>query len=174
MDYLPESIENASKTVITSLTVSDIAAAVDKGRTSRNDYASWVDVWFVKAFPTYTKHGIDGLALYPLRRKLLHEGLSSPSEAPAAQGSTGASHEKLIAFNIAENVRLHWGTCKDPSGDTWTVLDARSFCDEMVTAARNWMATRDAPALERLAALVDVRWEVPPLLSGIPVICAAI
>jgi hypothetical protein len=182
MDFLLKSIEHASQSgchlpaVVTALTVPDIAAAVDAGVTNRKHYAEWVDKWFAPAFPTYAKHEIDGLALYSLRCKLLHEGLSSPFQAPAAQGSAAAAHKKLIAFNVAGNGYLHLMTTKDTAGDTWTALDARRFCEEMVTAGRNWMASRanDRAAVLRLAALVDVRLNVPPLSRGIPMICAAI
>ena len=182
MEFLLKSIMHASQSgchlpaVVTSLTVPDVAAAVDAGITNRKHYADWVDNWFVPAFPAYAKHGIDGLALYSLRCKLLHEGLSSPSQARAAQGSPAAAHKKLIAFNVAGNMFMHLITSKDASGDTWTGLDARRFCEEMVTAGRNWMTNRasDPAAVARLAALVDVRMDVPPISSGIPMMCAAI
>ena len=182
MEFLLKSIMHASQSgchlpaVVTALTVPDIAAAVDAGLTNRKYYAEWVDKWFVPAFPGYTKHGIDGLALYSLRCKLLHEGLSSPSLASAAQGSSAAARKKLIAFNVAGNMFVHLITSKDAKGDSWTGLDARRFCEEMVSAGRNWMTSRanDPAAIQRLSTLVDIRMDVPPISSGIPMMCAAI
>src|SRR5262249_27422792 len=108
--------------------------------------------------------------------KLLHEGLSSPSRAPAAGGFQAASHKRLIAFNMGGNVVMHRVTTRDGQGDTWTVLNTQNFCGEMILAAQKWISSKsgDPVAMERLRALVDLRTNVPPVSVGVPLICAAI
>jgi hypothetical protein len=111
MEFVLQSVEYAARTgshlaaVVTALTIPDIAGAVETpGEGSKKRYAEWIDKWFVSSFPSYAQHRIDGLAMYSLRCKLLHEGLSSPSDAPAAAGSQAASHKRLIAFNVGGNI----------------------------------------------------------------------
>lgn len=183
MEFVLQSVEHAARTgshlaaVVTALTIPDIAGAVETpGEGSKKRYADWIDKWFVSSFPSYTQHHIDGLAMYSLRCKLLHEGLSSPSDAPAAAGSHAASHKRLIAFNVGGNIVMHLVTSKDKQGDTWTALNTQKFCGEMIIAAQKWMASKsgDAVAMDRLRALVDVRMNVPPISVGVPLICAAI
>lgn len=183
MDFILDAIESTSRhghsfpALVTALTVPDIAGAVDTpGAGSQARYAKWVDDWFAPSFPYYAEHHIDGVGLYALRCKLLHEGLTDPSKAPAAAKSSAAAHKRLIAFNVGPGISMHLCTSIDASGDTWTVLRSETFCEEIVAAARKWLVARkaDPAAMKRLQALVDVRLDVPPLSRGVPLICAAI
>ena len=184
MEFVLRSIAHAANTgnhlpaVMTALTVPDIAGAVEapEASGSKKRYADWIDKWFIPSFPSYSQHQIDGLAMYSLRCKLLHEGLSSPADAPAAAGSAAASHKRLIAFNVGGNFVMHLCSTTDGQGDSWTVLNTQEFCREMIVTAQAWMASKagDPVALERLRALVDVRTSVPPISEGVPLICAAI
>jgi hypothetical protein len=183
MEFILDAIERASRqgqcfpAVVTALTVPDIAGAVESpGGGSQARYVKWIDGWFSPKFPTYREHQIDGVALYALRCKLLHEGLSDPSQAPAASKSAAASHKRLIAFNVGPAVHMHLCTGSDGVGDTWTILRAETFCFEITSAARDWISARqtDPAAMQMLKTLVDIRMDVPPLSRGVPLICAAI
>ena len=183
MEFILDAIDRASRqgecfpAVVTALTVPDIAGTVDSpGEKSQVRYVTWIDRWFSPRFPEYEEHQIDGVALYALRCKLLHEGLSDPSQAPAADKSAAASHKRLVAFNVGPNFSMHLCTNSDATGDSWTILRAETFCFNITSAARNWIATRksDPAAMEMLKTLVDIRTEVPPLSRGVPLICAAI
>lgn len=183
MQFILDAIDSASRrgqcfpAVVTALTVPDIAGAVDsRGSGSQARYIGWVDGWFGPRFPNYLEHHIDGVALYALRCKLLHEGLSDPSQAPAASKSTAASHKRLIAFNVGPGTSMHLCTSSDKVGDSWTILRAETFCSDITSAARDWIAARraDPAAMQILESLVDIRVDVPPLSRGIPLICAAI
>jgi hypothetical protein len=181
MHFILNSIESASRqgqclpALITALTIPDIAGAIDSpGARSQPRYAKWIEDWFLPMFPVYSNHAIDGLAIYALRCKLLHEGLTNPSEAPAAKHSA-ASKKRLIAFNTGQDIVMHLLTSEDAAGDSWTVLHADIFCSEIVATARSWLQARenDLSAMQALNTLVDVRMDVPPL-GGVPLICAAI
>jgi hypothetical protein len=183
MDFILSAIDSASRqgqwipAVVTALTVPDIAGAVDSpGGGSQARDVKWVDDWFSPRFPKYLEHHIDGVALYSLRCKLLHEGLSDPSQAPAAKKSAAASHKRLIAFNVGPGISMHLCTSSDAAGDSWTILRAETFCSDVIAAAKAWMGARttDPAAMQTLAALVDIRVDVPPLSRGVPLICAAI
>jgi hypothetical protein len=183
MDFILDASESTSRhghsfpALGTALTVPDIAGAVDSpGTGSQSRYAKWIDDWFCLSFPDYVKHHIDGFGLYALRCKLLHEGLTDPSKAPAAARSSAAADKRLIAFNVGPEISMHRCTSADTSGETWTVLRAETFCEEIVTAARTWLAARkaDPVAMNRLQSLVDVRLAVPPISRGVPLICATI
>lgn len=183
MEFILDAIDSASQqgqcfpAVVTALTVPDIAGAVDSpGAGSQARYVTWIDSWFSPRFPTYVEHHIDGAALYALRCKLLHEGLSDPSQAPAASKSAAASHKRLIAFNVGPKISMHLCTSSDAAGDSWTILRAETFCSDITSAARDWIATRrsDPAAMQMLKTLVDIRMDVPPLSRGVPHICAAI
>lgn len=118
--------------VVTALIVPDIAGAVDApGARSQARYAEWLEKWFAPRFPEYAKHDIDGVGLYALRCKLLHEGLSDPSRAPAATQSAAATRKRLIAFNVDTVISMHLCTKTDANGETWTVLSAENFCEEI-------------------------------------------
>lgn len=182
MEFILDAIDRASRqgqcfpAVVTALTVPDIAGTVDSpGAGSQTRYVTWIDAWFSPRFPAYVDHRIDGVALYALRCKLLHEGLSDPSQAPAASKSAAASHKRLIAFNVGPKISMHLITSSDAAGDSWTILRAETFCSDIISAARDWIATRksDPVALQMLNTLVDVRTD-SPVLPGIPLICAAI
>jgi hypothetical protein len=182
MEFILDAIDRASRqgqcfpAVVTALTVPDIAGAVDfPGVGSQTRYVTWIDAWFSPRFRDYGDHGVDGVALYALRCKLLHEGLSDPSQARVASKSAAASHKRLIAFNVGPGV-LHLLTKADVvSGDTWTILRAETFCLDIISTARDWVAARksDPAAVQMLNALVDVR-TTTPVSSGFPVVCAAI
>lgn len=183
MDFILDSIDSAAQkgqcfpAVVTALTVPDIAGAVDSsGVGSQARYVTWIENWFLPKCPTYAEHQIDGVALYALRCKLLHEGLSDPSQAPAASKSAAAAHKRLIAFNVGPNISMHLCTSADATGDTWTILRAETFCFDITSAARNWLVSRrsDPAAMQILKSLVDIRMDVPPLSRGVPLICAAI
>ena len=183
MEFILDAIDSASRqgqcypAVVTALTVPDIAGAVDSpGAGSQARYAKWIDGWFSPRFPMYAEHHVDGVALYALRCKLLHEGLSDPSQAPAASKSAAASHKRLIAFNVGPNISMHLCTTSDAAGASWTILRAETFCSDITFAARDWIATRksDPAAMQMLKTLVDIRTDVPPLSRGVPLICAAL
>jgi hypothetical protein len=183
MRFILDAIDSASQqgqcfpAVVTALTVPDIAGAVDSpGAGSQARYVAWINDWFGPQFPNYLKHKIDGVALYALRCKLLHEGLSDPSRAPAASKSAAASNKRLIAFNVGAGISMHLCTSSDSFGDSWTILRAETFCSDITSAARYWIADRqtDPAAMKILESLVDIRMDVPPLSHGIPLICAAI
>ena len=183
MEFILNSIDSASQrgqcfpAVVTALTVPDIAGAVDSPAIgSQARYIKWIDDWFTPRFPAYGQHQIDGVALYALRCKLLHEGLSDPSQAPVASKSPAASHKRLIAFNVGPMGVAHLVTSADSVGDTWTILRAEVFCSNLTATARDWIAARkaDPVAMQALQALVDIRMHVPPLSHGIPLICAAV
>jgi hypothetical protein len=183
MEFTLDAIDSASQkgqcfpAVVTALTVPDIAGTVDSpGSGSQARYVTWINDWFSPRFPTYGEHHIDGVALYALRCKLLHEGLSDPSQASVASKSVAASHKRLIAFNIGPNISMHLCTSSDAAGDSWTILRAETFCSDITSAARDWIATRksDPAAMQKLQTLVDIRTDVPPLSRGVPLICAAI
>jgi hypothetical protein len=182
MHFILNAIESASRqghclpALITALTVPDIAGAIDSPSAgSQSRYAKWIDDWFSPRFPGYLHHDIDGLAIYALRCKLLHEGMTDPSQAQASRRSA-ASRKRLIAFNVGPEAVLHLVTSKDAAGDSRTVLRAENFCSEITDAARSWMEARknDLSAMQALNALVDVRMDVPSLSRGVPLICAAI
>ena len=171
MEFILDAIDRASRqgecypAVVTALTVPHIAGAVDfPGGGSQARYVTWIDGWFSPRFPTYLDHHIDGVALYALRCKLRHEGLTNPSQAPAASKSAAASHKRLIAFNVGPNISMHLCTSSDAAGDSWTVLRAETFCSDITSAARDWIATRksDPTAMQMLKTLVDIRTDVPP------------
>ena len=183
MDFILDSIEGASRqglcfpAIVTALIVPDIAGAVDSpGIGSQARYARWIEEWFAPRFPDYAKHHIDGFVLYALRCKLLHEGLSDPSKTPAATKSAVASHKRLIAFNVGPAISMHLCTSSNASGDSWTILRAETFCSEITSTARDWIAARktDPAAMARLESLVDIRMDVPPLSRGVPLICASV
>ncbi len=183
MDFILDAVESTSRhghsfpAIVTALTVPDIAGAVDNPNTcSQERYAKWVNDWFLPSFPCYAMNYIDGLVLYALRCKLLHEGLTDPSKAPAAAKSSAGAHKRLIAFNVGPGTLMHLCTSIEASGDTWTILRSETFCEEIVAAARKWLVTRKAnpAAMKRLRGLVDIRLDVPPLSRGVPLICAAI
>lgn len=183
MEFILDAIDSASRqgqcfpAVVTALTVPDIAGALDSpGAGSQARYVSWIDGWFSPRFPTYVEHHIDGVALYALRCKLLHEGLSDPSQAPAASKSAAALHKRLIAFNVGPQISMHLCTSSDAAGDSWTILRAETFCSDVTSAARDWIAARksDPAAMQVLKTLVDIRMDVPGLSRGVPVICAVI
>jgi len=183
MEFILAAIDSASRqeqsfpAVVTALIVPDIAGAVDlPGGGSEARYVRWIDTWFSPRFPLYVEHEIDGAALYALRCKLLHQGLSDPSQARAARKSALASRKRMIAFNIGPNISAHLITSSDAFGDTWTILRADEFCSDITSTARDWIASRrsDAAAMQALKSLVDVRMDVPPASRGIPLICAAI
>ena len=132
--FLLEAIERASQqghcfpAVVTALIVPDIAGAVDlPGAKTRARYVEWIEKWFAPKFSEYARHDIDGVGLYALRCKLLHEGLSDPSGAPAAHQSAAAAHKRLIAFNVDPVISMHLCTKTDANGQTWTVLRAEIF-----------------------------------------------
>lgn len=183
MDFILDAIERASQqghcfpAVVTALIVPDIAGTVDApGAMSQVRYVEWVEKWFAPRFPEYAKHDIDGVGLYALRCKLLHEGLSDPSRAPAATQSAAATRKRLIAFNVDPVISMHLCTKTDANGETWTVLRAENFCEEIISAARNWIAVRrtDLAAMAKLQSLVDVRSAVSPLSRGVRLIYASI
>lgn len=183
MEFILNAIDSASQqrqyfpAIVTALTVPDIAGAVDfPAAGSQSRYVSLIDKWFLPQFQNYQAHAIDGVALYGLRCKLLHEGLSNPSQAPAASKSVAAARKRLIAFNVGPGISMHLCTSSDKSGDSWTILRAETFCSEITSAARQWLTARktDIAAMQRLQALVDIRTDVPPLSRGVPLICAAI
>jgi len=183
MQFILDAIDNAASgghcfpAVVTALTVPDIAGAVDfPGDKSANRYVSWVDQSFSPMFPQYGEHGVDGVALYALRCKLLHEGLSDPSKAPVSGKSKAASGKRLIAFNVGPGIFMHLCTAADGAGSSWTALRAETFCSDLTAAARRWLAARegDGIAMRMLASLVDIRTDVPPLSQGVPMICAAV
>jgi hypothetical protein len=183
MEFILDAIDSASQheqyfpAVVTALTVPDIAGAVDSpGAASQARYIKWIDGWFSPRFPQYGAHQIDGVALYALRCKLLHEGLSDPSQAPAATKSAAASHKRLIAFNVGPGISVHLATSSDSAGDSWTILRAEVFYSDVTSAARDWLAAKrsDPAAMQMLNALVDIRLDVRPLSIGVPLICAAI
>ncbi len=183
MQFILDSIDQAAGSghnfpaVVTALTVPDIAGAVDfPGDGSMKRYVSWVNQWFSPKFPRYGQHGVDGVALYALRCKLLHEGRSDPSKAPASGKSKAASGKRLIAFNVGPGIFVHLCTVTDGTGASWTALRADAFCSDVTAAARRWLVARegDTRAMSVLASLVDVRMDVPPLSQGVPLICAAV
>lgn len=183
MEVILNAIENACISgvpfvgVLAALTIPDIAGAVDNpGTRSQARYAQWVDSHFLPHAPAYREHGLDGFAFYALRCKLLHEGLTDPSKAPAAQSSAVGSQKRLVAFNFGPGLVMHLCSATNATGDSWTILRAETFCNDLTRAARAWMHLRrsDAAAAVRLAALVDIRTDVPPLSAGIPLICAAL
>jgi hypothetical protein len=160
MEFILKAIDSAARqgqcfpAVVTALTVPDIAGAVDSpGAGSQARYVKWVDDWFSPRFSKYLEHHIDGFALYSLRCKLLHEGLSDPSEAPAAKKSAAASHKQLIAFNVGPGISMHLCTSSDGAGDSWTILRAEAFCSDVIAAAKDWIAARqsDPAAMQTLA-----------------------
>jgi hypothetical protein len=181
VNYILDAIDAASQqgaffpAVVTALTVPDIAGAVDSpGTGSQTRYAAWVDSFLCPSVPNYTKHGIDGHALYALRCKLLHEGRSNPSSAPAAKKSAVGAKKRLLAFNIGPSISMHFYTASDSGGNSWTALRAEIFCSDMTSAARAWIQLRstDPVAMKALQALVDVRTGVLGLPNNIPFICA--
>lgn len=183
MDFILDAIERASQqghcfpAVVTALIVPDIAGAEDSpGAGSQVRYTEWVEKWFAPTFPEYAEHDIDGVGLYALRCKLLHEGLSDPSRARVALKSAAATRKRLIAFNVDPVIAMHLCTKTDAHGETWTVLGAEVFCEEIVLVARSWLAARktDPATMARLQSLVDVRSDVSPLSRGIRLIYASI
>ena len=183
MEFILDAIDRASSqgqcfpAVVTALTVPDIAGAVDSpGAGSQTRYVEWIDQWFLPRFPIYKEHGIDGISFYALRCKLLHEGLSDPSQAAAASKSAAASQKRLIAFNIGPGIVMHLCTSRDRWGNSWTILRAEEFCANVTSATREWLTSRkkDPAAMQRLKALVDIRLDVAPLSQGVPLICSAI
>jgi hypothetical protein len=183
MDFILDAIERASQqghcfpAVVTALIVPDIAGAVDSpGAGCQSRYVEWVEKWFAPRFPDYAKHDIDGVGLYALRCKLLHEGLSDPSRAPAATQSAAATRKRLIAFNVDPVISMHLCTKTDANGETWTVLGAETFCKGIIEVARSWLAARktEPAAMARLQSLVDVRSDVSPLSHGVQLIHASI
>lgn len=183
MEFVLDAIDSASRqghcfpAIVTTLTIPDIAGAVDSpGAASQARYVQWIDDWFSPRFPAYVEHHIDGIALYALRCKLLHEGLTDPSQAPIAGKSAAAAHKRLIAFNVGPNISMHLCTSWDADGDSWTIVRAEQFCSDITSTARDWLAARksDPAAMQMLATLVDIRMDVPRLTRGVPLICAAI
>lgn len=183
MNFLLESIDAAAAqghnlpAIVTALTIPDIAGAVEApGATSQVRYAGWVDRWFAPVVPDYAAHGVDGTTLYALRCKLLHEGLSNPSEARAAAKSAAAKAKKLIAFNVGAGLYMHLCTNVDQQGNSWTILRADTFCADVTAAGRSWLAAiaGDQAKQIMLSSLVDIRTNVPPLSQGVPLICAAV
>ena len=184
MDFILGDIERASQqgalfpAIVTALIVPDIAGAVDSpGAHSQTRYTEWVEKWFAPRFPEYAKHDIEGIGLYALRCKLLHEGLSDPSRAPpAAAQSAAAARKRLIAFNVDPVISMHLCTRTDANGETWTVLGAEIFCEEIICVARSWLAARktEPAAMARLQSLVDVRSDVSPLSRGVRLLYAMI
>ena len=183
MDFILASIAHACATgasfpaLVTALTVPDIAGAVDQPAAgSQHRYAAWMDTFFCVAHPSYVEHGLDGFAFYALRCKLLHEGLTNPSEAPAAQKSAVGSKKRLVAFNVGDGVRMHLCTSRDASGESITVLRTEQFCEDLTAVARTWLEARraDPAASALLDRLVTVRTEVGALSHGVPHICAAL
>jgi hypothetical protein len=182
MDLILQSVEQAVAAgcllpaVITTLTIPDIAGAVDDPDSrSQTRYVSWLDKHFASKFPAYKGHGIDGTTLYALRCKLLHEGLTSPSAAPIAREAATTKRKRLVAFNVSEGLTVHLSTTTDGVGDEWTVLDTAEFCRDLVAAARSWLSSLapDSTSMGRLSMLVTVRQGVPGLLE-VPVICASV
>jgi hypothetical protein len=183
MEFVLDAIDSAARqglclpAIMTALIIPDIAGTVDSpGAGSEARYVKWINEWFTTKFPKYAEHYIDGSGLYALRCKLLHEGLSDPSQAHAASKSAVASHKRLIAFNVGPMISMHLCTSSDANGDSWTILRAETFCFEITSAARDWIAARksDPAALQMLQSLVDIRMDIPPLSRGVPLICAEI
>lgn len=183
MEFVLNAIDSASRqghcfpAIVTALTVPDIVGAVDSpGAASQARYVKWINDWFSPRFPEYVGHGIDGIAFYALRCKLLHEGLTDPSQAPVAGKSASAAHKRLVAFNVGPNISIHLCTICDADGDTWTIVRAEEFCSNITSTARDWLDARkaDPAAMQMVATLVDVRMDVPRLTRGVPLICAAI
>lgn len=183
MDFILDAIEKASQqghcfpAIVTALIVPDLAGAVDSpGADSQPRYSKWIEEWFAPTFPEYAKHDIDGICLYALRCKLLHEGLSDPSKARAASKSAAATRKRLIAFNVDPLISMHLCTKTDVVGDTWTVLSAEIFCDEITSVARSWLAARktESAAMARLQSLIDLRSDMSPLSRGVRLLYASI
>ena len=163
---------------ITALTVPDIAGAVESPGTtgSKKRYADWIDNWFIRSFPSYSQHQIDGLAMYSLEMQAATRGSEFACRCACSCWVSCCFAQTLDRFQRGRKLR-HASLCStaDRQGDSWTVY-TQEFCREMIVTAQTWMASKagDAVALERLRALVDVRTSVPPISEGVPLICAAI
>ncbi|HGM7062055.1 TPA: hypothetical protein ACKP7Q_000391 [Stenotrophomonas maltophilia] len=160
--------------VVMALTIPDIAGAVDSGTTVRSNkrYREWLDAAFYTRNPRYLDHGVDGHCLYAVRCKLLHEAASDPSTSEAANYSAATRQKKLVGFYCVAQGTFHLITAH-MGAESRTILDGRTFCEEMVTAADEWLAGKlnDPSALRLIQAMVDVRMEVPGLSRGLPVVC---
>ena len=146
MDFILDSIAHACEAgaafpaLVTALTIPDIAGAVDQpGAASTERYAAWLDAFFCVAHPQYVEHGLDGFAFYALRCKLLHEGLTNPSEARAALKSAVGANKRLVAFNIGAGASMHLCTSEDASGWSVTILRTEEFCQDLIAVARTWL-----------------------------------
>jgi hypothetical protein len=163
--------------LMTTLTVPDIAGSVDApGTGSAARYAAWCDAWLTPPASDYYKHGVDGVALYALRCKLLHEGLTDPSAAPASSKSPTAKNMKLIAFNVGTRGVFHLCSSKAASGTIQVILRTEIFCADLVKGARSWLAGKksDAAAVAILNRVVDIRMSIPGLSNGIPLLCSLV
>jgi len=160
--------------VVMALTIPDIAGAVDSGTTVKSNqrYREWLESNFFAANETYLEHGIDAHCIYAVRCKLLHEASSDPSSAEAAKFSENARVKTLVAFYCVPRGMYHLITLRDAGGSR-TILDGRRFCEEIVSAAEAWLASKsnDAAALALIQSMVDVRMEVPGFTKGFPIVC---
>ena len=183
MQLILESVDHACAqgaifpAIVTALTIPDIAGSVEHpDLLSGPRYVRWLDQWFAPSNPSYMQHGVDSHALYALRCRLLHQGATDPSGARSAQKSAAAAAKRLIAFNFGPGISMHLCTSHSSTGESMTILRGETFCAEMTAAARAWQEARasDAAVMKRLQALVDIRFDVPPLAKGLPLICAQV
>ena len=156
--------------VVVALTLPDVCAALSdpRGRTTGARYKAWVER---NLAPKYLF--INPQDIYSLRCGLLHQ-----SQTIHQDGRFGRT---VISLPGASGSRVHasiLGPPKAGRGDldmaqAIMTLDAGMFCEDMISAVREWFAAHgsDLDVQANLPRLVRLRPDgLAPYVAGIPVI----
>jgi hypothetical protein len=167
MDDLLEEVEKSIDAglyyvgLFACLMIPDVCAALESadGKATAARYAAWVE----RHMARWWNKG-DGQTLYQFRNSLLHQATGRPDER--------SSKPRLLFSEPERNQRVHM-TLMDLGEDRAVVVDLRTFCFEVLAAARSWLASAQGtePFETNLQRLIRRHPEgIPPFVVGRPVI----
>lgn len=122
--------QNWYAALFVSLTLPDICAALEHGKTSGSEYSDW----FEKHLPQY-KGFLSGNDCYALRCSLLHEGKDDISDQRKREVLehyvflTEGSHCNLFQDCVFNGVKK-----------SFLQLNVQTFCGEMCEAVQRWLS----------------------------------
>lgn len=108
--------------LILALTIPDICASLDAGNNARSDGVKARYIRWCKRH--LAKYAYDGAILYDLRSGVVHQGRFKSLSYDRVVFSTGAPHFHHVTF--------------EQPGEIILAYDVSRFCQDLITAAREW------------------------------------
>lgn len=143
--------------LVVSLTIPEVCASLEAqgGRGNNERYKKWYTEYLSLSYPNLTADDC-----YSLRCSVLHQG---------KLGRPGMQYSRVL-FTIpnSRNIVLHNNIINDALN-----LDVVHFCNDVIAAARNWLAAKhdDVCVIENLPNLVRYRPQgLSPYIVGLPLI----